>query len=108
MIESITLPVTFSTTIILFVTVSLSESKSPFDINFSIFLHPARSVSDSPDIFATEKQKFKLPFVHSCPTRNCSVQEHELVGKGSEQSRGWPVYTQHAAFKAVGILDVSG
>lgn len=49
-------PSAFSTTINLFVTVSVSESKSPLDIKFNNFLQPARSFSDSPDIFNGNQQ----------------------------------------------------
>lgn len=82
------IPVTFSTTIILFVTVSLSDSKSPFAINFSIFVHPARSVSDSPDIFDSAVQKCKMLFAHSCSTTKLSVPEQVSVGKRSVRGRG--------------------
>lgn len=45
------LPATFSTSITLFVTVSLSENKSHVSIKLSIFFSPTRSVFDKPDIF---------------------------------------------------------
>lgn len=81
------IPVAFSTAINLFVTVSQSESKSPFGINFNIFVHPPRSVSESPDIFNDPKQKFLR---HSCPTGKLSVPEQGSVGK---QFRIAPVAT---------------
>lgn len=56
----------FSTTIILFVTVSLSDSKSHFVIRLSIFVNPARSVSDSPDIFGKTKTLGRFRLCESC------------------------------------------
>lgn len=66
------IPLAFSTTINLFVTVSQSESKSPFGINFNIFVHPSRSVSESPDIFNTPKQNSSAirVLLGNCPYRN--------------------------------------
>lgn len=67
---------------------SLSENKSPSDIKFNIFLHPARSDSDSPDIFDGENQIFKLLFGHSCPPTKLSAKEQVSAKKRSAQRRG--------------------
>lgn len=50
-----TLPVSFSGAIILFVTVSQSDSRSPLGNNFKICKHPMRSMSESSDIFYPHK-----------------------------------------------------
>lgn len=76
----------FSTTIILFVTVSLSDSKSLFVIRLSIFVNPARSVSDSPDILA--KRKHWGGFVHASPARNLSVRKQAIIGTEFVQNTG--------------------
>lgn len=88
---------TFSTAINLFVTVSHSDSMSPFGINFIIFIHPARSFSESPDILNTNQNRSSSAIrvlLRDCPCWNTISQ------KGSANSSG----CTFAAFHTVGHI----